>query len=777
MYGFMHQALIHWLKQLPDGKDVLESIFTDLDIQGPLDDFFRHYSDAQTMLFLDLASKATGHKVEECMFEAGKVSMGTFVRNGYEPVLRTLGKDFFTMLTNLDSLHDNFLSAFPEMKVPLLQPERNPDDSMSIHYYSQRRGLAPFMMGALKSAAKMLYDLDIDIHHRLKRDKDHDHDVFHVFMDPSGFPDGLSASTDDEKMATAQLDATMTNRLFPWHFAVDKDMRIISLGKHLASRMKKDCVGMHADKLFRIARPIDATWDFEDMRARCDKPFLFVTNPKRMLSAEEYSAMLTERHQQRQLHLLKQTNRAHLEEAETAKEVQLPSMVDVSKPHVRLVVNEAAEEDRNEPDADAQSQTDEERSLVCPMSRRFDALSAPSLANTSGSTSRRSSLDALEQNSRYIRKPTHIKLHGEIVYDEAKQVLLFVGNPLVQSLEELNKQGIDLADMPIHCHGREVLYSAMCQAVSASNSNQVEAKLADLDRSMIEVQEKKEQIDALLSSILPENVANALASGQVPPAETYENVTVLFSDIVGFTSISSEVPSLEVMDMLHELFLKFDDLADKHGCYKVETIGDAYMVTAGCPEECEDHALRIAHLAIDMARVAQTVTSPLDGEPIRIRVGLHSGPLMAGVVGRARPRYCLFGDTVNVASRMESNGLPGCIQVTYRFLRCLPHDHDLRIAPRGRLEIKGKGTIKTFLLLGRSASEAPPLLPEDEGTDELSEELRMIRAHHQMRQALQAREHLKSLAKDEHASRGRTPRYSHFSRSAFSTSNALNDYV
>lgn len=117
------------------------------------------------------------------MLEAGSVSTSTFVSNGYEPVLRTLGKDFYTMLTNLDSLHDNFLSAFPEMKVPLLRPERNADNSMSIHYYSQRRGLAPFMMGSLKCAAKQLYDLDIDIHHRVKRSKDSDHDVFHVFMD------------------------------------------------------------------------------------------------------------------------------------------------------------------------------------------------------------------------------------------------------------------------------------------------------------------------------------------------------------------------------------------------------------------------------------------------------------------------------------------------------------------------------------------------------------------------------------------------------------------
>ena len=147
-------------------------------------------------------------------------------------------------------------------------------------------------------------------------------------------------------------------------------------------------------------------------------------------------------------------------------------------------------------------------------------------------------------------------------------------------------------------------------------------------------------------------------------------MSILYSDIAGFTSISSDVPSIEVMTLLHEMFVKFDDLADKHGCYKVETIGDAYVVVAGCPDECDDHAERIAAMAIDMVKVAQSTRSPLDGEPIRIRIGMHSGPVRAGVVGRDRPRYCLFGDTVSVASLMESNGIPCCIQVSFQSENC-----------------------------------------------------------------------------------------------------------
>ena len=466
-----------------------------------------------------------------------------------------------------------------------------------------------------------------------------------------------------EDACNLEIGPSLTNELFPWHFALDRNMKIVSLGKHLAARFKENQMGSTGKSVFRMIRPVDAAYSFESMIEMSGVSYLFSIDQK-LLKVEE-------------------------EEGEDGMGVNLDQ-------HFATLASANS-------DGTAAS----------------SAMSAGSLYSNASSFrgSQQGSRNMLMRANRLSAKVDNIKLHGQVSYHEEKDVVVFFGTPALRSLEEMEAQRIDLREMPLHSHGREYLYGSMFQSASAKNSNEVDKRMAELDSSMLEIQEKKEQIDNLLHSILPPIVASSLARGEIPPAEQYDDVTVLFSDIAGFTNISSDVPASEVMDMLHELFVKFDALADKHGCYKVETIGDAYMVAAGCPDACADHALRVANLALDMVRTAKTVTSPLDGEPIRIRVGLHSGPLMAGVVGRARPRYCFFGSTVSVASLMESNGLPGCIQTSYRFTQALPRDHPFELVSRGHIDIAGKGQMKTYLLLGSQADEAgeDPLLPV-EGT-------------------------------------------------------------
>eukprot|EP00191_Tetraselmis_sp_GSL018_P012240 CAMPEP_0177620078 /NCGR_PEP_ID=MMETSP0419_2-20121207/26668_1 /TAXON_ID=582737 /ORGANISM="Tetraselmis sp., Strain GSL018" /LENGTH=220 /DNA_ID=CAMNT_0019119521 /DNA_START=1730 /DNA_END=2388 /DNA_ORIENTATION=+ len=208
----------------------------------------------------------------------------------------------------------------------------------------------------------------------------------------------------------------------------------------------------------------------------------------------------------------------------------------------------------------------------------------------------------------------------------------------------------------------------------------------------------------LLNDILPGPVIEQLQSGKRLVSEHLGEVSVLFTDIVGFTTFASTYSTPEVVNLLDCLFCAFDELCDKHGVFKVETIGDAYMCVAGHNEETQhDQTGRVISMGLDMVAAAEQIFLP-SGDPVKIRVGIHTGPAHAGVIGLKRPRYCLFGDTVNVASRMESTSFPQCVQVsdkTYsRYvasgsyaLGCDTHSFK-SLGPRS---VKGKGYMQTWL--------------------------------------------------------------------------------
>ncbi|KAG2441007.1 hypothetical protein HXX76_003860 [Chlamydomonas incerta] len=184
-------------------------------------------------------------------------------------------------------------------------------------------------------------------------------------------------------------------------------------------------------------------------------------------------------------------------------------------------------------------------------------------------------------------------------------------------------------------------------------------------------------------------------------------VTVLFSDIVGFTEIASRSSPLEVCSLLDELYQRFDAAIEEHPqLYKVETIGDAYMVVCNVTVPCDDHADVLLEFALRMHEEASLVASSL-GEPVRIRVGMHSGPVVAGVVGRKMPRFCLFGDTVNTASRMESHGEAGKIHISEACYSCLRAKERFLIRERGNITVKGKGTMRTYLIAPAPAPDPP----------------------------------------------------------------------
>ncbi|XP_053426372.1 retinal guanylyl cyclase 1 [Nycticebus coucang] len=246
---------------------------------------------------------------------------------------------------------------------------------------------------------------------------------------------------------------------------------------------------------------------------------------------------------------------------------------------------------------------------------------------------------------------------------------------------------------------------------------QYSSNLEDLIRERTEeLEQEKQKTDRLLTQMLPPTVADALKMGTPVEPEYFEEVTLYFSDIVGFTTISAMSEPIEVVDLLNDLYTLFDAIIGSHDVYKVETIGDAYMVASGLPQRNgQRHAAEIANMSLDiLSAVGSFRMRHMPEVPVRIRIGLHSGPCVAGVVGLTMPRYCLFGDTVNTASRMESTGLPYRIHVnlsTVRILNALAEGYQMEL--RGRTELKGKGAEDTYWLVGKRGFNKPIPKPPD----------------------------------------------------------------
>ncbi len=223
----------------------------------------------------------------------------------------------------------------------------------------------------------------------------------------------------------------------------------------------------------------------------------------------------------------------------------------------------------------------------------------------------------------------------------------------------------------------------------------VEERTNALNETLKALQYEQEQSERLLLNILPEEIANRLKRGDSTIADTFADVTVLFADIVGFTQLSSQVSPTQLVALLNDIFSTFDNLAEKHGLEKIKTIGDAYMVVGGLPIPRPDHAVAIAEMALDMLDAIDEFSNT-HNQNLSIRIGINTGPVVAGVIGIKKFIYDLWGDTVNTASRMESHGKPGCIHVTPTTYQELQEKYIFE--SRGAIEVKGKGMMNTYLL-------------------------------------------------------------------------------
>jgi class 3 adenylate cyclase/CheY-like chemotaxis protein len=224
-------------------------------------------------------------------------------------------------------------------------------------------------------------------------------------------------------------------------------------------------------------------------------------------------------------------------------------------------------------------------------------------------------------------------------------------------------------------------------------------KWRDRERDyLLRLEAEKRRADALLHNILPGQIVARLNGGEEVIADRVDSVSILFCDLVGFTRLASRLAPARLVESLNRVFTSFDSIAAELGIEKIKTIGDAYMAAAGLPQPRADHAEALAELAVGMQK-AVTRMNAEGGLSLRMRIGMHTGPVIAGVIGRHKFVYDVWGDTVNVASRLESHGLPGRIQVSEAMHRAL--EHRFTFEARGLVRLRGKGLLPTFLLTGR----------------------------------------------------------------------------
>lgn len=246
---------------------------------------------------------------------------------------------------------------------------------------------------------------------------------------------------------------------------------------------------------------------------------------------------------------------------------------------------------------------------------------------------------------------------------------------------------------------------AECRKTLAANELEIRQYIQKIevldDLLTLKEAENKEiqsRADQILLNILPAPIIQRLKAGEQMIADNLVEVTVLFADIVGFTQIAADIPPAEVVDLLNRVFSLFDIFSEQYAVEKIKTIGDAYMIVGGAPEPREEHTEAVADMALEIQTTISLLAYSLN-VPVQVRIGIHTGPAVAGIIGKKKFSYDLWGDTVNTASRLESHGEPGKVHVSEAVYQKLKNTYIFQ--ERGTIEIKGKGQMSTFFLIGK----------------------------------------------------------------------------
>uniref|UniRef100_A0A672I5Y9 guanylate cyclase n=1 Tax=Salarias fasciatus TaxID=181472 RepID=A0A672I5Y9_SALFA len=634
MYGFINTCL----KSLVIEKFGEETWLKLRKEAGVQDTFMTHevYEDEITLQLVSAACKLLGVAPEVVLMQFGEYFFEFCKRSGYDHMLRTLGGNLFEFTENLDALHSYLSLSYKEMNAPSFRVERNPDGTLLLHYYSDRRGLCHIVPGIIGAVVKDFFSSELTMEivnqvEELERTGKKEHVVFLVKQQPAADRSGVvktkaeSSHRDRSVQPAVKTQSTRIPIKEVLHRSRWETIRsLVQLGK---------------GRLLRGFEPVYPETLNIDMKTFCHVfPFHIVFDEQLLVRQAGVNL-------QRIVPGLQTMN------------IHLDQYFSIVHPEVTFTISSI---------------------------RKF--------INSHFVLQTRQDMMPEAWRDRPV-----LQLRGQMIWMASVECMLYQASPLLRSLQELEEREMHISDIAQHDVTRDLILLNHQRLAEMELSNQLERKKEELRLLSQHLEEEKKKTETLLYAMLPKHVANELKEGKSVEAGEFKECTILFSDVVTFTNICAVCEPIQIVHMLNSMYLRFDRLTTVHNVYKVETIGDAYMVVGGVPIPVASHAERVANFALGMTLASREVINPVTGGSIQIRVGLHSGPVLAGVVGEKMPRYCLFGDTVNTASRMESHGLPNKIHLSPSVFQVLKNKCFV-IEKRGEIEVKGKGLMTTYFL-------------------------------------------------------------------------------
>ncbi|KPU80182.1 uncharacterized protein Dana_GF18416, isoform B [Drosophila ananassae] len=681
MYGFVNYALeLLVLKHF--GDEIWEKIKKKAMVSMEGQFLVRQiYDDEITYNLIGAAVEILNIPADDILELFGKTFFEFCQDSGYDKILQVLGATPRDFLQNLDALHDHLGTLYPGMRAPSFRCTEK-DGELLLHYYSERPGLEHIVIGIVKAVASKLHGVEVEIDIVKRKGEPIDEaEKERALAREQQLLDTDTATATATAMATVVLgpssqdaernnnhngsnnnglasssnngNVNVNNNNDGQQIATETDTPL-GLGGCPMAQDSFDCDGDKEQKCLRLLKnksddierydhvqflireinvaaksQVDAKKDevVDDMEFLCEAPLI---SPATFCKVFPFHLMFD-----RQMKIVQAGKAVSRVIPRVAEEnCSLIEVVEAIRPHLQL---------------------------------NFENIL--SHINTIYVLQTRQGAMSSRHEQRFLR------LKGQMMYIPETDRILFQCYPSVMNLDDLTKKGLYISDVPLHDAARDlVLLSEKFEAEYKLTKN-LEMLTDKLQQTFRDLESEKQKTDRLLYSVLPKSVANELRHQRPVPPKRYDSVTLMFSGIVGFgqycAANTDPDGAMKIVKMLNELYTVFDALTDSKrnlNVYKVETVGDKYMAVSGLPDPCEDHAKCMARVALDMMDMAKNVK--MGSNPVQITIGIHSGEVVTGVIGNRVPRYCLFGNTVNLTSRTETTGVPGRINVSEETYRC-----------------------------------------------------------------------------------------------------------